>query len=80
MENEMLTKLYGEFCTLRGEMSEFKRQTLERLEELEKNFKQTSVERTARLCRLVSLTTGLITVVSATYTVLSKFLEKGGAA
>lgn len=79
MENEMLTKIYGEFCSLRGEMSEFKRRTLERLEELEGNFKQSSVERAARLCRLVSLATGLVTLVSAAYTVLSKFLENGGA-
>ena len=70
MENEMLTKIYGEFCSLRGEMSEFKRRTLERLEELEGNFKQSSVERATRLCRLVS----------AAYTVLSKFLENGGMA
>lgn len=79
MENEMLTKIYGEFCSLRGEMSEFKRRTLERLEELEGNFKQSSVERAARLCRLVSLATGLVALVSAAYTVLSKFLENGGA-
>ena len=31
MENELLTKLYGEFCSMRGEMCEFKNRTLERL-------------------------------------------------
>ena len=78
MEREMLTKIYGEFCSLRGEMSEFKRRTLERLEEVERNFRQSSVERAARLCRTVSLITGLISIVSAAYTVLSKFIIKGG--
>lgn len=77
MENEILTKIYGEFCSLRGEMTEFKKRTLERLEEVEGNFKQSSVERAARLCRTVSLITGLISIISASYTVLSKFIEKG---
>lgn len=80
MENEMLTKIYGEFCSLRGEMSEFKRRTLERLEEVEGYFRQSSVERAARLCRTVSLATGLISIVSAGYTVLSKFISAGGMA
>ena len=80
MEKEMLTKIYGEFCSLRGEMSEFKRRTLERLEELEGNFKQSSLEKAARLCRLVSIATGFVTLASAGYTILSKFLEKGGMA
>lgn len=80
MENEMLAKIYGEFCSLRGEMSEFKRRTLERLSELEENLRQSSIERTARLCRFVSVTTGLITIASAAYTVLEKFFPAGGAA
>ena len=80
MENEILTKIYGEFCSLRGEMSEFKRRTLERLEEVEGNFKQSSVERAARLCRTVSIATGLISIVSAGYTVLAKFIENGAVA
>lgn len=80
MESEMLAKIYGEFCSLRGEMSEFKRRTLERLEELERNFRQSSVERTARLCRAVSVATGIITIASAAFTVAEKFLKTGGAA
>lgn len=80
MENEILTKIYGEFCSLRGEMKEFKKRTLERLEEVEGNFKQSSVERAARLCRTVSLITGVISIISASYTVLSKFIEKGAVA
>ena len=78
--DQILTKIYGEFCSLRGEMKEFKKRTLERLEEVEGNFKQSSVERAARLCRTVSLITGLISIISASYTVLSKFIEKGAIA
>ena len=80
MESEMLAKIYGEFCSLRGEMLEFKRRTLERLEELEGNFRQSSVERAARLCRVVSVATGLITIASAAFTVAERFLNAGGAA
>lgn len=80
MEREMLAKIYGEFCSLRGEMLEFKRRTLERLEELEGNLRQSAMEKTARLCRAVSIATGLITIASAAFTVAEKFMVAGGAA
>lgn len=72
MENEMLAKIYGEFCSLRGEMSEFKKRTLERIAELEKSFKQSSAEHTARLCQAVSAGTGIMALATAVYTVVSK--------
>ena len=74
MENELLTRLYGEFCSLRGEMSEFKRRTLERLEELEANLRRASAEKTARICQVVSILTGAAALASATFTVLKVFL------
>ena len=50
MENELLTKLYGEFCSMRGEMCEFKNRTLERLGALETSLKKSSAEKEARIC------------------------------
>lgn len=75
MENEMLTKLYGEFCSLCGEMSEFKKRTIERLDELEKSFRQSTAEQSARLCRFVSIGTGCIALASAVYAAVSKFFS-----
>lgn len=72
MENEMLSKIYGEFCSLRGEMSEFKQRTLERLSELEKSFKQSSAEQAAKVCQVISIGTGVVALGSAIYTVVSK--------
>lgn len=55
MENELLTKLYGEFCSMRGEMCEFKNRTLERLGALETSLKKSSAEKAARICQIVSI-------------------------
>lgn len=72
MENEMLAKIYGEFCSLRGEMSEFKQRTLERLCSLERSFRRSSAERTARICQLVSIGTGVAALAGTAYTVVSE--------
>ena len=55
MENELLTKLYGEFCSMRGEMCEFKNRTLERLGALETSLKKSSAERRLGFARLFLL-------------------------
>lgn len=78
MENELLTKLYGEFCSMRGEMCEFKNRTLERLGALETSLKKSSAEKTARICQVVSIGTGAVALASAGFAVLKTFL--GGAA
>lgn len=79
MEQTMLEKLYGEFCQFSGEMGEFKRRTLERLEGLEQSFKQSSVERAARLCRAVSVASGIVALSGAVFGVLQKLLQAGSA-
>lgn len=78
MENELLTKLYGEFCSMRGEMCEFKNRTLERLEALETSLKKSSAEKATRICQIVSIGTGAVALASAGFAVLKAFL--GGAA
>lgn len=60
---EILTGVYGELHELLGDHREFKRETLSRLSSLEKGLKDAPGAGAARLCALVSVLSGVLSIL-----------------
>lgn len=62
---EILTGVYGELHELLGDHREFKRETLSRLASLERDMKEAPGAGAARLCAVVSLLSGLASLLGS---------------
>ena len=62
---ELLTGVYGELHELLGDHREVKRETLSRLASLERDVKEAPGAGAARLCAVVSLLSGLASLLGS---------------
>jgi hypothetical protein len=64
-QNTLLTEMYADVRGMRGEQTEFKRETLRRLDSLEKEMKDAPAKKISVACAVVSAAGGILAWLKA---------------